>query len=146
MKIFKIEIIELVTEAVSYADKGVSWNESWSKAYQKLGGVSKHNAKKSCPLNGCKTLYELGLLKLSNKSSSKVNEDMALEISRNGWYAYLAINELLADSELGYGQLWYRVKSKVVERFGNAPQKDQGSVKITLALFQNDLINLEKVS
>ena len=38
----------------------MEWNEAWEKTYWEIGGQSEESAKKNCPKNGAKTLYELG--------------------------------------------------------------------------------------
>ncbi len=146
MNIFNIEIIKLVTRAASIADSGTDWADAWKQAYFELGGLSQNNSVKSCPLNGTRTLYEYGLLKFSSKASVSFNERSILEASKNGWYCYLALCELKENPELDHKTLWGCVEKRVRERFGVAPKKDQGSVKITLALFQEKLLNLDRIS
>jgi hypothetical protein len=146
MKIFKLEILDLVTLSAAKADNGKVWAEAWKEAYFELDGKSLNNPKKTCPLNGTRTLYELGLLKCSSKPPVKFDEESVLSMSKNGWYCYLALCELIENPELSHIQLWNKVRNKVVAHFGTAPNNDEGSVKITWELFKNKLINLEHIN
>lgn len=139
-KLFKTNIIEWVLRTVSKADKGMEWRNAWSESYFQLGGKSSSNAVKACPLNGTKTLYEFGRIKGQIKQPELATFEQVREISENGLYAFLAIEELKKEPQITHKALWKKVKARVCNIKGSAPSRDEGTVKVVLALWNENLI------
>ncbi|ELM6650555.1 TPA: hypothetical protein I7147_22060 [Vibrio vulnificus] len=146
MKIFKLDIVALVSLAVSYADKGHAWSFAWTQAYHDLGGVKESCPKKPCPRAASKALYELGLLKISKQPLIALTDKVIENMPKNGWYCYLALCELKNSPNIEHARLWCIVREQILLRYGAAPKRDEGSVKIAMALYKAELVHIEQLS
>ena len=141
-KFLSIDIQLWVFNTIKWVENGVTWRDAWQKSYFSLGGESKESAKKSCPMNGTKTLYLLGRIKGSNKPYRDVPiREIWEEYSKNGAYAILSLEILRESSNISIDELWSKVQERIRKELGEEPAKyNQGGPTIAYKLWHQGLI------
>ena len=136
-----IDLEGWVENTIQKVGSGDKWNKAWLSTYFELGGKSRDSGRKSCPKNAVRVLYETGRIRNSEHDYCQISLDDAWNNnSKNGVYALLTIEELVRRPEIDYTSLKSLVYSRTYQIFGDAPETDQGAIKITQLLWGLELL------
>ena len=132
-----VNIVDWVFGTIRKVQTGISWNDAWQQTYREIGGKSAESGKKACPMNGARTLYEMGRIKHSNKPRLNLPfDEVAKNYSKNGVYTLLALEILSGNPNISLKNLWKLVQQRFEEELNLQPAKsEQGSTKIAYKLW-----------
>ena len=142
MKFLAVDLKSWVFNTIKKVEQGMDWNDAWQKSYFESGGKSKESAKKSCPMNGTKTLYLLGRIKGTNIPYKDISiQEIWSSYSKNGAYAILSLEILRDKPDILLKDLWNEVKKRYQKELGEKPAKsNQGGTTIAYNLWDLGLI------
>jgi len=132
-----VDLESWVFGTIKKVEKGSGWNIAWQDTYREIGGKSLESGKKSCPMNGAKTLYLLGRIKGSNISFKHLSPRVAWETySKNGTYAILALECLDREPELSLADLWLTIQNRIRNDLAEVPaNSNQGGPTVAYKLW-----------
>ena len=119
---FGVDLKSWVLCTIIKVQQGLNWNHAWLQTYIEFDGSSMESGKKGCPMNGTKTLYQLGRIKGCGKPHQNISlRDIWENYSKNGVYSILTIEYLSQDSGISLKDLWPKIQERVRQELGEEP-------------------------
>ena len=137
-----VDLRSWVLGTIKKVQSGADWNHAWQNTYRELGGTSKENGKKGCPMNGTKTLYLIGRIQKSNMPYIRPRlQDVWDKSSANGVYALLALEHLSKNPKVALKNLWPKIQESVRNELKEKPARsNQGGPTVAYKLWHLGLI------